>query len=260
LAGNYLTQLLTKFPRNENRVLALLARAGIEEANYDFDSAVRDYRDYLASVGNKAKASERQELTRRLFFLTWLSRHPTPLNCKPYSDVEEVLNDCERYQSLVSLQLGATDIDGSELVKRAAHGAKENRVLWAAVGLQLGKKIGLRDRLNLAGVLAANWKSQDALLQFALIPVMNRALPEAFASSRRSLSQIASLKSNSKEISRRINLIRDLENAAGKVLDAPWAQVKVAVLGEVAQAYLDFCDELAKLPVPKELSGDDLVA
>jgi hypothetical protein len=51
-----------------------------------------------------------------------------------------------------------------------------------------------------------------------------------------------------------------MEKAAGTLADVHWARLRVAALGEVSLLYRDFADEVAKLPVPKGLSDEDLKA
>lgn len=252
----YLTTLLTKFPKSENRALALLARASIEDAQFDFDAAAKDYDDYLTSAGN---AKDRLTIQKRLLIVNWLSLKPRTPDCRAMNGSEELAEECDRYNALIALANGASPYNPSELIKRSLYSTKANRALWSAVALTLGgKTIGFKDRLSIAESLAVNSKDLDPLILFTLVPVLNRALPEAYATTRRALPGIASLKSSTDSLPRRIELIKHFETTAAKVVGLPWARIKISVLAEVAQAYDDFVAELNKLPTPQGISAEEL--
>ncbi len=252
----YLSELLTKFPKSENRALALLARASIEDAQFDFDAAARDYADYLASA---PAAKDRASIQKRLWIVGWLSQKPQAPDCRGTGD--ELAEECDRYSALVALAQGKTSYNPSELIKKSVYATKANRALWSAVALTMGgKTIGFKDRLSIAESLAVNSKDLDPLILFTLVPVLNRSLPETYSTMRKSLASIASLKSSTDALPRRIDLLKHFETTATKVVALPWARIKISVLSEVGQAYEDFCAELAKLPMPKDVTAEELAA
>jgi TolA-binding protein len=258
-AHDLLTELLTKFPDSENRPAALLAQAEYEENVYEFDSALENYRQYLLiPIGKGITESERDRVAQRSFLMSWLAKKPKPTNCDRFRGDDDLKGQCDQYQALVLLQIGANASDEETWVKRALKGKKENRAIWAAVGLMYGSRLGMKDRLTLAEVLASGWKDEDRLIQFSLIPAVNQLIPGVFAYARKMLSTIAPLNASSAALERRIELIRSVEDSAGKVVGVPWAQVKVATLATVAQIYIEFSDELGRLPVPKDITPDEL--
>lgn len=255
----YLSELLTKFPKTDKRSVALLARAALEDSALDFDAAARDYAEYLAATAKEG--GDRSGTVKRLMFVSWLSKKPKAPDCKALDGDDDFSVECDRYHALVALATGSTEYDPSELIKKSLYSKKDNRALWSAVALVMGgRTIGYKDRLSIAQSLAERSKDLDPLIQFVLTPVMNRAIPEAFSTCRRSLPGVASLKSSTSALARRIELIKHLETAAAKAVALPWARVKIAVLSEVAQVYDDFCAELARLPAPDGLSAEELAA
>jgi len=251
----YLNELLTKFPKSENRAVALLARASISDAQFDFDAAARDYAEYLKTWPN---AQDRVAIQKRLWIVGWLSQKPQAPDCRNVNG-DELQDECDRYSALVALANGKTQYNPSELIKKSLYATKSNRALWSAVALTMGgMTIGYKDRLSIAESLAANCKDLDPLILFTLVPVLNRQLPEAYATTRKSLASIAALRSGAEALPRRVELLKHFETTATKVVALPWARIKITVLAEVAQAYEDFSAELAKLPTPDGLSAEDL--
>lgn len=248
----YLNELLTRYPKSDNRGDALLARAAIKETEYDFDAASQDYREYF-SQNEKQTGNTQKDLLKRFWFVNWLSQSPKKITCPTDGTLSQ---ECDRYRALVSLS-SDTEVPEKETVKKGLNAPNEIRPLWAALALQKRAKVGFKDRLELASVLAKEWKSLDPLIQFTLIPVLNQNLPQAFALSREELSKIAPLEANSKAISRRIKLIQTMETAAGVAVSLPWIHAKASVLNDISGIYLDFSNQLAHLPVPKDYSAEE---
>ncbi len=256
VASRYLGELLTRFPKSEHRSPALLARAGLAEAEYHFDEALQDYE---ASLGDR-KGDDRAAAAKRFFFLSWMAQKPRPLDCTPFSRQEALLEVCDRHRALIFLEMKKTALNDEELLQKALRGTKSNRGVWSAVALTLGRKLSFKDKLNAAITAAAGWSDLDSLQQFALLPAMNRRVPEAFSEARKAIPVLAKLKGDSGSLGRRVELMKELENAAGKAVKLPWSQAKVTVLAEVALAYQDFCQELARLNPPKGTSADEAKA
>lgn len=251
----WLSNLLNRFPRAEHRALALLARAELFEKLYDFDSATKDYEAFLSDAGLSKNINEDHHVDQRFFFTAWLAKKPPLLDCSRYAD-EPINRECDRYHGLLAW---ATSVTESKAVDKALKGYAENGPIWAAVSLRAEPKdLPLEKRIRLAKTLAKHWKDADPLIQFVLIPALNRTLPETFAVSQRALPRLAPLKPKTRAIVRRIALVREVEEAAGEVMDVPWAQVKISVLDSVGELYRDFTEELSRLPAPKGLSPEEL--
>jgi hypothetical protein len=252
-AGQFLSQLLTQIPGSEHKGFALRARADLSERQYDFDGARQDYAAYLGLPGN----SEKSDGIKRAWFANWLSKKPNPVSCREYGD-SPLLVDCEKYQALVGLALNQSPLSDSEVVKKATKGAEANRAIWAAVGLKLGKSNFLHQQWSMAGILASEWKNLDPLIQFSLIPVLNQVLPDIYVKARRAIPGLAKLNPSSAALTKRIDLIRQIEASAAKAAEAPWTIVRTVAINSISQIYLDFCAELSKVAPPADISAEDL--
>jgi hypothetical protein len=160
---------------------------------------------------------------------------------------------------MIMLTRNETKFRNNELVKRATSGEKANRVLWSAVALTYGgTSIGFNEQLRLSQSLANGFNDQDPLFQFVLVPVLNQRIPETFAAARAALPKHAGLKASEKVLARRIDMIKQLETTATKLVKLPWSRIKISVLSDVAQAYEDFCNELGRLSPPEGITPEEL--
>jgi hypothetical protein len=57
-----------------------------------------------------------------------------------------------------------------------------------------------------------------------------------------------------------VEVIREMENAATKVMKMPWSRIRAGVLSEVAGTYLDLARGLAAIAPPKNLNEAELAA
>jgi outer membrane protein assembly factor BamD (BamD/ComL family) len=253
------SEMLKRPATESQRSSAFLTRAGLEESSYDFDSAQRDYAAYLAlPLGKDDSEKERKEITKHFFLVSWLALAPTKLTCRSYQKDEDLSLECDRYDALITLQSETPDLHGSELVEKITHGVKVNRPLWAAVALKKTTLLGFKDRLLAAELLAKGWSEQDALIQFSLIPAVNKFLPAVFASAQQAIPGMVHLKVSSTALKHRVELIQAVETSAGKAISLPWAQVKISLLTSIAKMYFDFCDDLGKLAPPEGLSPEEM--
>jgi hypothetical protein len=165
--------------------------------------------------------------------------------------------ECEKYQALIQLKQ-SKKIDRRVALKRAGEGPKANQALWAALVLRTPEPLPVPERIRLALSLAEGWNELDSLQQFATVPELNTGLPAAFARVRRELPAAFVLKPSATSISRRVKTLETFELAAGSAIKLPWARVRVAVLSEIAQAYLMFSRELSALAPPKGISAEEL--
>ncbi len=250
-ARAYLTELLTKFPAYENRTNALLARAALHEVEYNFDEAQADYEASL-------KTKKSPPVVQRYFLLSLISRTPKPLDCAPYQQNEELRISCDHHAALIYLARKHSPLSDNQLYAKATSGSKETRAIWAALALETGNKFSQREVLTLISALGTGWGELESLFSFALVATINRKIPESFIKARENLNTLGKLRPSTNALARRIELMKELENAAGKLVKLPWAQVKATVLLQVAEAYREFCDELAKLGAPKGTRGEEL--
>ena len=250
-----LNDLITRYPKAENLLSALLLRAGFAESEFNFDGAANDLQQSLTLIRQDAKADSWPPIARRFFLTNWLSSHPRLIDCASYRIDESLHRECERHQGLVLLTAEGGKISPKVALENALKGYDENRAIWSAFALrQFGADLVMKDRLEMAVLLAERWKQLDPLIQFALIDTLNRTLPEMFRVSRQALPTLAPLKANTRSLVKRIGLIRDVETSVEKIVDLPWAQVKISLLATIAHMYLDFSGELTRLPPPKNLS------
>ena len=77
-------------------------------------------------------------------------------------------------------------------------------------------------------------------------------MPAPFRLNRAALKDVAPLKANEKWITRRVEVIREMENAATQVMKLPWARIRAEVLNEMAGVYLDLARGLAALSATQD--------
>ncbi|OFZ17991.1 MAG: hypothetical protein A2X94_06350 [Bdellovibrionales bacterium GWB1_55_8] len=268
IARGHFSRVIVAAPQSQNASEALLARALISEKRHDVAAAAADYRAYLA--GSKQKPKEFDALRRKTLFLAWLSADPAELRGAldtPVICAEGLAEDCDRFRALAALGIsggGASERAGnleqtSAALERVRKTEGENRTVWAALALEGVKHLSFRDRLYLLRQVASGWEDADPLVKYALLPNLTVSIPRAFQLNRMSMAQTAPLRAHEKYITRRVEVIREIENAAIKVVKLPWARIRAEVLNEVASVYLDFTRELAAIPAPKDLADEDKV-
>ncbi|MEO5969045.1 MAG: tetratricopeptide repeat protein [Bdellovibrionia bacterium] len=243
--------LLKDYPTSKASGDALLARAQIAEEYYDFDTALKDYREYLKTTPNEG-------ITKRIYFLEWLSESPTIVCSDP------LLNECARYRALSLLRDVKKSADesseiGGFYIELALNGPKEDRPIFSAVALKYAPSIELHRRLVLLRTLATGWDKLDPMIRLSTLPVLTHLVPENFAKARLELKTAVPMKTvSAKSITHRAEWIKELEKTAGKILELPWNGIRSEVLSELALTYSDFTSTLAASTPPKDLTDPEL--
>ena len=259
----------------DNLAAALGSRAQMHEDRYFFTMAAKDYQALLALP--KDKLSEKIRLTgekadalrRKVLALIWLSDDWKELRAtlaNPGVCTEALAGDCERYSALVilnspdKLQDEAVIEKAFDKSRKNATGTKDIRALWAAIALEGSKQLAFRDRNNALRTLANGWDELDPLVKFTLLPRINVSIPRAFELNRAAMKEVAPLRADERYITRRVEVIREMENAATKIVQMPWARIRASVMSELASLYIDLARGLESLPPPKGLNEAETAA
>jgi TolA-binding protein len=267
-AEKYYTQLIQDLPQSKDRETALLARAQLAEESYRYPLAIQDYNLYLKLKSNDIKTEQKDQIQKRIYFLSWISGELS-VTCSTSKDSDddessEIKTECLKYQALSWLmneKLAQTvDSDQAEkFVKYSLKGPKENRPLWAAVALKFAKELEYRERLVMIRVLSNGWEKLEPLVRFSLIPIMSETIPSTLTLARTELKKVVPLnKATTQSITRRVEWIKEIETTATKSLSLPWGRIRTLALLELSLVYLDFSKTLADLPLPKEISPEEI--
>jgi TolA-binding protein len=265
-AEAYLTRLVTEAPTSPNSAAAWLSRASIREDRYQFGPAASDYRAYIvAKQGAKELSKDDRKqieaLRLKVLAMTWLSGDRAQLGARLKDKVlclEATATECEKYEVLTKMDEPITEESTQKAFSEARHDSNPNRALWAVLALEGGKHLAFRDRNVAVRHAVSGWEDLDPLVKFSVTPRLSRSLAGAFRMNRLALKEVAPLKAHEKWITRRVEVIREMENAATKAMKLPWARIRAEVLNEIAGTYLDLSRGLAALPAPKDLSPSDL--
>ena len=257
-ATGYFSRLIKEIPHSEYLAASLAARAALEEKRYDFLAAAIDYRTYLALPSKQLKIEEGKadELRKKVLALTWLSENADELtNTLKNKTIcnESLAEECEKYAALISA-------DFNSAFENARNTKGELQFIWATLALDHAKDLAFRDRLLVIRMVTSHWNDADPLLQFAFLPRLSASIPQAFALNRADMATVAPLRADERYIARRVEVIREMENVAAKVMKLPWSRIRAEVLNETAGLYFDLSKGLGTLPAPKNLTPDDLTA
>jgi tetratricopeptide (TPR) repeat protein len=258
-------QLISLSPGSENAGHAMLARAKILEESYQFADASLAYQGYLSlpkAVIDKTAGEKSSPLTlrKKILSLSWLAGDARELRRTAENKTVcegEVSATCDKFKLLAAFMPGmspadeATRLDAFEQARKATG---EARVLYAALALENVQDLPFRDRHLVVRLLTDEWKNLDALSQLAILPRVSVTLPRVFELNRGSLKDVAPLRATEKYITHRIDMIREMENAATKAMGLPWTRVRASVLNEMASVYVSLGRDIAALPAPKDLS------
>ena len=268
-AQAYFTRLIREVPGSASIAGALLARARMAEENYKFTDAAHDYRAYLSlPVASRADApaATLNDLRRKALRLGWLAGvapELLALRADPSICTADVAPDCDRAEALALWLDGATPraerssaMVGS-WVERARNGIEANRPLWGAAALLEAERLGFRDRLAMVRAVGQYWSQLAPIDAFVLLPSVQQTIVRALELDRLGMNQNAPLKAESKYITRRIEAMHEVENAATAAAHLPWASVRARTLDQVALLYIDLSHGLKDLPEPKDLSTSD---
>jgi hypothetical protein len=86
------------------------------------------------------------------------------------------------------------------------------------------------------------------------MPVLAREVEKTFELNRLAMKDVAPLKADERYITHRVDMIREMENAATQSMELPWARIRASVLNETAYLYLDLAHGLEALPPPKNMT------
>ena len=255
-AEKYFTRLIEDHSSADPAIVALLERAQICEKNYLFEEAASDYRKYLASsAGKKLNEEKSSEIWERVLQLLWYagaSREVLGLVKSIPQCRDSLLELCTRLEAFSYLAK-----PNSETLKvaiaRTIHGKKDQKALWAMVGMKSAELADYRDRILLLKSVAENWDKLDAVSQYALLPELNAAYVHAFSLNRKQIASMAPLKATPRAIKRRIEFIQELEGVATTGMKLPWARLRAELLNEVASLYSEFAESVRNLAPPTGL-------
>jgi tetratricopeptide (TPR) repeat protein len=268
-ANKYFSALIKELPQSENVPTAILARAAMEEERYNFAQASADYKYFLSlspAQQARVKDAKTMEMRKKVLILSWLSEHPGELAATLETKnicVEKMEEDCEKYRILALLDSETKSTDEKvtlEAFRNAQKGSGENGALWAALALEGVKHLEWRDRLKIVKTFLKNWDDMEPMVKYTIIPKISVSIPKAFALNRAAVKTIAPLKANDKWITRRVEVIREIENAATKVMNLPWARIRAEVLNETASLYIDLARGLTTISPPKGMNPAELAS
>lgn len=254
---------------------ALLFRGELREQSYALFEASADYLALFEVDPGKAteeKAhpialqSDLLALRKKSLLLAWITGNHSGLekSIQARGSVtsricgDGLQSECERYRALLALNSAETaKTQSAYAFDEARKSTGVVRTLWAAVALENSKHLAFRDRNLSVKMLAGGWHELDPLIQFALVPRIQHSITHAFALNRAALKEVAPLKAHERWIGRRIEVIREIENAASPALQLPWAALQVSLLSEISGVYLDLTRELESLGLPRELNEEE---
>jgi tetratricopeptide (TPR) repeat protein len=254
--------------RQDVRGVAMLTRAAIAEENWEFAAAASDYREYfkLPSKAWGLAPADLKALRSKALFWGWISGRSELLGAAlgtPGVCPLEAADECFKYTALRTLADPAHRND-PKFGKRAFELIKKitgpSRVIWAVAALENYRNLSLNERSQVVDIVSAEWGAQDPLIKYALLSPISRTLGPALRQSGLELRELSKLKLDKAAIDRRTRLVAKLEGVVNKVVELPWARLRVAALGELGSVYADFARDLEALPAPAGLAGEDLAA
>lgn len=269
-AQEFYSILIKDLPAASNLSGALAARAVSAEKLYNFELAATDLSSLLALPAKRQKleVSRLPALREKALLLAWLTGNPSTIRGALKNTavcVEGLEKQCEIYEVALSLLEGSNTKSGisAEVSKDAfdiAHNKRKDqtlKALWALRALQGAKHLSFRDRNHLLRHVSAGWESIDSMIRFALISELSELIPNAIRLNRTSMGEVAPLRAEERYITRRVEVIRELENAVTKVAKLPVARLRASLLSEIAQVYFDLSKGLSALPLPKDLAASE---
>lgn len=252
-ALGYFSKLQRSAPGSERAASALLAEAAIREEQLDLQEAARGYRSYLALPSGVAKlgAKQKGELRGKTVAFAWISGDPKFL-AAVLSDknvcVDATERDCMKYQVL---KLFESHGRGPEFTAKAFSNARRGpadlRSLWAALALEGAKNLAFRDRHVAIRIFRRDLNELDSLARTFVLPSITTSIPRAIAMNRREIRSVAPLLAKENYLVRRVEAIREIENAGMEAAKLPWARIRASVTNELADLYADTARSLKTL-------------
>jgi len=257
----YYSMLIHGGSKSDSVGHALLIKAGLEEDKYLFLAASQDYLAFFNFIAANPKSNtlsdgKLNDLRKKILHLAWLTGDAAELKAVLNNKTvctEKLADDCEKFTVVGAL--AAHQTDGAFEKARKTEG--ETRALYAALALEDVKSLPFRDRLLMVRHFMSGWDGLDPLQKYTLIPYISVSIPKAFDLNRKAMKEVAPLRADEKYITHRVDMIREMENAATKAMKLPWSRVRAEVLNQIASLYLDLSKGLAALPPPKNLSSSD---
>jgi tetratricopeptide (TPR) repeat protein len=268
-ANKYFSTLIKESPHSENVATAILARATIEEERYNFAQASADFKYFLSlppAQQSKVKDVKAGDLRKKILIMSWLSEHPGELAATLETKnicIENMEEECEKYRilALIDSETKSTEEKVTlDAFRNAQKGSGENQALWAVLALEGSKHLEWRDRLKAVKTFLKNWDDMEPMVKYSIIPKISISIPKTFAMNRAAVRTIAPLKAHDKWITRRVEVIREIENAAAKVMNLPWSRIRAEVLNETASLYIDLARGLTTISPPKGLNPAELAS
>lgn len=240
LANSYYSKLILESPNSTNLSAALLSRATISENLYVFINAAEDYKRYLnlPSTLKKNDKIKEDDIRRKVLIYGWLSGDKNFLRKIIFDKTictQSLISDCDKYNAL-----SQENINFEMAWKNFKRDRSENKTLWAIFALDGSRSLSYRDRLVLVRQIASEWDSLDSLVKVHLTPITQAGLQKVFQINRMIINDIAPLRSKEAYIVHRVDVIKENENAAAKVMKLPWVRTRAVILSEMAGFYLDF--------------------
>ena len=205
IAKKYFSKLIGNGTDPQRVADALLARAAIQEGDYEFTGAIADYQTYLNVSSKKADVKALNGYRKRILTLALLSETPQALATLAEDKTicpekqEELQDDCAKYKALAALEKTEDFTPSLESTERAFNAFRkmdnsETKTIWAIYALQGAKHLAFRDRNVTLRTVGSGWKDLDPLLQFQLLSFINSAVPKALDMNRASMKDVAPLK------------------------------------------------------------------
>ena len=196
----------------------------------------------------------------------WISGLPTLLRDTlntPAVCTIELSDPCEKYSALLSL-MDPSRASDSKLALRAKDRAQKvigpTRAIWATLALENARAPGFEGRIALLSALGEGLGKLDPTTRFALLPLLSVSIPSGLRQAALEIRAQSKLKLEKADLDRRTRYIQKMDAAITKLLDLPWQRIRASALNELAGLYSDFSKDLAALPAPQGLSGEDLKA
>ncbi len=237
----------------------LLTRGSLEEEEFDFGKAARDYQNYL---GLQRQGPPSPEMRKKSVLFAYLSGDTgllssvlaDPKVCGPGS------NFCENYHLLLKLRLSG---GGKKVADNAdrdlEQGDSAQKALRAILALATASRIDFGHRLKLLQTVASSFGGLDPLFQLPLLHVLARSLSMGLRLAALEVRRSSPIALDGHAIEKRVHFIEQMEKVLQQIVKMPWTRFRVLALAEWSNLYGVFAHDFSALPQPEGLSKDDLV-
>ncbi len=252
-ALGYFGQLMRSAPGTEAAASALLAEGSIHEEQLNYAAAGRTYRQYLSQKPELVKigGGPRKALRRKVVTFAWMSGDQGQLRSVLNDQnvcADDLSMECERYRTLDLFQRASKGPEfTAKAFARARRGPVELRAIWAALALEGARHLAFRDRHVAIRILTRHLQDLDALTRTQILPSVIVSIPRAIALNRQNIRSVAPLHAREAYIVRRLEALREIENAAMEAAKLPWIRIRATVTNELADIYADSARSLNSL-------------